>query len=82
VTIIVAVALALANANATTETCAAVRKDHEAFKAQAFAELKVLSPRKKGAPSAADRRRWETFERASDVKIEELNRRYANCREN
>ena len=73
--------LALQLAASDVERCATVRRDHEQFKAWAFSSLKQFESAQKGTPSAADRIRWSEFEKKTEARISELNRRYANCRE-
>jgi hypothetical protein len=60
------------------ERCEAVRRDHEEFKAWVKSSLSQFDPK---VVSPESRGRWDSFDRTVDAKITELNRRYANCRQ-
>ena len=77
----IALALALHLAASEPERCESVRRDHEQFKTWVQSSLKQFNASRSGTLSAAHRVRAKAFEAKVEATIDELNRRYANCRE-
>ena len=77
----IALVMALHLAASQPERCETVRRDHEQFKAWAKSSLGQFSSSRSVTPSKADRARWKSFETKVEETIDDLNRRYANCKE-
>ncbi len=77
----IALAMALHLAASQPERCDTVRRDHDQFKAWAQSSLAQFNSSPNGPLSKADRARRKAFETKVEAAIDELNRRYANCKE-